>query len=347
MRMFSTGKSSADRTLRKPLGSWLVPWNQMRRDWAFLLDPSKDKLYHRTPAGFTQHDKIRIDFDKEPDQNIIEPNIPPTAIPVDAVNLQMTYTVKRGYHQSCAPSNQEEDPLESVFDHLPRLDPWEMQLLFNMELHCDEAELWSALTTQDCYIATDGSAPDGKGSFAWLISDSIGNTLVQCMGPVFGAGVTSFRAEGYGILSLLRFLLRLRQVHHPPLATAEQINPQEASAAPTTRDSLQERISQHSSQSAPYIPADPFQPPLLQHSLVCDNKSMVNKINEISTHTTIFPNATVSSELVGWLVKHPTRPRTRGLTSRVSATSVTVLKSRGPTMFEVLRGPLLYCYVFY
>jgi hypothetical protein len=53
----------------------------------------------------------------------------------------------------------------------------------------------------------------------------------------------------------------------------------------------------------------------------------------------------MASELVGWLVKHPTGPRTRGLTSRVSATSVTVLKSRGPTMFEVLRGPLLYSYV--
>jgi hypothetical protein len=77
------------------------------------------------------------------------------------------------------------------------------------------------------YIATDGSAPDGKGSFAWLISDGTGNTLAQCMGPVFGAGVTSFRAEGYGILSLLRFLLRLRQVHHPPLETAEQTNPQD------------------------------------------------------------------------------------------------------------------------
>jgi hypothetical protein len=208
----------------------------------------------------------------------------------------MTYSVKHGYTQSAAPSNQEEAPLESVFDSLPKLDFWEMLLLFNMELLCEEDELWTALSTQACYIATDGSAPDGKGSFAWIISDIHGTILAKCNGPVFGAGVTSFRAEGYGILSLLRFLLRLRQVHHPPLPPAEQTNPQEADDTQEPRDSLQERILQHTSLPAPHIPADPHQAPMLQHSLVCDNKSMVNKINRIGKHATIFPNNKMASE---------------------------------------------------
>jgi hypothetical protein len=104
--MFTTGTSSADRTLKKPLGSWLLPWHQMRRDWPFLLDHSNDN--------------------RDPDQNIIDPTIPASAIPVDVVTLQMTYSVKHGYAQSAAPSNQEEAPLESVFDSLPKLDFWEM-----------------------------------------------------------------------------------------------------------------------------------------------------------------------------------------------------------------------------
>ena len=70
-----------------------------------------------------------------------------------------------------------------------------IQLLFDAELFCDEQELWEVLTTQICTIATDGSAKDGKGSFAWVISNGKGDTVVECKGPVMGATVTSFCAE--------------------------------------------------------------------------------------------------------------------------------------------------------
>ena len=88
--------------------------------------------------------------------------------------------------------------MESYVDLLPSMDPWEWQLLFDVELFCEEQELWEALTTQICTIATDGSAQDGKGSFAWVISNGNGDTIAECKGPVMGAKVTSYRAEGYG-----------------------------------------------------------------------------------------------------------------------------------------------------
>jgi hypothetical protein len=37
--------------------------------------------------------------------------------------------------------------------------------------------------------------------------------LAKCNGPIFGAKISSYRSEAYGILSVLRFLLRLSQIH--------------------------------------------------------------------------------------------------------------------------------------
>jgi hypothetical protein len=91
------------------------------------------------------------------------------------------------------------------------------------------------LSTELCHIATNGLAPNGKDSFAWIINDREGNILAQSKGPVYGVKITSFCSEGYGILSMLRYLLRKKQVHH----TEEQ-----AGVESSTLDMLGERITQ-------------------------------------------------------------------------------------------------------
>jgi hypothetical protein len=108
--------------------------------------------------------------------------------------------------------------MQSIFDTIPTLEHWERQLLLDLEIvdlevAQEEATVWEAIATQACHIATDGSAPDGKGSFAWVISDAEGNILAQCKGPAYGADISSYRAEGYGILSVLRFLVHMRKIH--------------------------------------------------------------------------------------------------------------------------------------
>ena len=162
------------------------------------------------------------------------------------------------------PEQAQTDPV-SIYDLFPILDQWEQHLLFDLDLQLDEKEIWTVMTTEKCYIATDGSAPEGKGSFGWVISDTSGTILAQCKGPVFGAKITSYRAEGYGILSVLRFMARMKQVHH----NGEHMNQMED-------DSSANRI--------------------FQHELVCDNKSMVNKVKEIIHYKTVYPNATMESE---------------------------------------------------
>ena len=81
------------------------------------------------------------------------------------------------------------------------MDPCERHLLQHMVLLEDKDIVRHALATKQCIIASDGSAPALKGSFAWNISDTHGKRLAQCCGPVYGYRISSYRAEGYGILS--------------------------------------------------------------------------------------------------------------------------------------------------
>jgi hypothetical protein len=153
-----------------------------------MSDAVNDKLFRHTPIGYTHHEKITVDYDKDANQTIIEPSIPDHAIPVDVVDRKYTFSIRWGYWQSVAPMRaNEEQAVDSILDILPTLDQWECQLLFDLELCCNEMEIWQALVSQQCFIATDGSAPEGKGSFGWVLSDANGNILAQCKGPVFGA----------------------------------------------------------------------------------------------------------------------------------------------------------------
>ena len=154
--------------LRKPLGQWLVPWNKTRSTWPFLYNASSDRLYHHTEHGYTQHAKLRRDYDRTPEQELIDPMIPGWAVPVNVIIYDHTYRILWGWQQSGAPQPQIVEPLDSFFDLLPTMDPWEWQLLFDVEFLCEETTIWEALTKQACIIASDGSAMAGKGSFAWV-----------------------------------------------------------------------------------------------------------------------------------------------------------------------------------
>ena len=61
--------------LKTPMGQWLVQWNQLQCKWPFLFDASWDILLHHTSQGYTQHEKLWRDYDKNPSQGIIDPVI--------------------------------------------------------------------------------------------------------------------------------------------------------------------------------------------------------------------------------------------------------------------------------
>jgi len=199
-----------------------------------------------------------VDFDKEPDQDIINPRIPAHAVPVDTLERPYTWSIMRRRTQHTNVCQTAEVTANTVLEQTTQLAAWDRLLLQHLEVS-DRTEdaIWHALTTTTCYLATDGSAPDGKGSFAWVISDGEGEILAQCHGPVFGAKISSYRAEAYGILSILRYLLQLSRIRR---STTTETNT------------------------------------ILSHPLVCDNKAVVHRINELKQWKRIYPNVTMESE---------------------------------------------------
>jgi hypothetical protein len=66
-------------------------------------------------------------------------------------------------------------------------------------------ELLESGETLKLYLISDGGAKDDLGSFGWELS--IGRLVLwQGKGPTFGLDPGSFRAESYGMLSVLLFL---------------------------------------------------------------------------------------------------------------------------------------------
>ena len=68
-------------------------------------------------------------------------------------------------------------------------------------------------------FVSDGSASSGSMSFGWVLSTHNGEILIRCSGPAPGKE-SSFRSEGYGMLSVVRFLFHLfeycQQTHPGP-----------------------------------------------------------------------------------------------------------------------------------
>ncbi len=66
---------------------------------------------------------------------------------------------------------------------------------------------------------SDGSVKfHTHGSFGWVLSSLDGQRLAHGMGPARGRTPHSYRAEAYGLLSLLRFLRRIKEytgMHEP------------------------------------------------------------------------------------------------------------------------------------
>jgi hypothetical protein len=80
-----------------------------------------------------------------------------------------------------------------------------LDLLVNPCLVCDSL-------SHGCRAVSDGSVKyNDRGVYGWILSSDVGEQLVCGMGPARGYQPTPYRAKGVGILSLLRFLIRLAE----------------------------------------------------------------------------------------------------------------------------------------
>ena len=206
-------------TLKEPLGAWIVPPHEYARDWALLYSATEDAVYSSNDIDYSVHRRIRRDFDKDTDEYTT--NLPTDAVPIEVRETQHTW-ISPGHitPQDMIPPDTN---VVTKFPHtVDNMHPWERHLLLDITFLKPEEDIWSYLCQGQCFAASDGSAPKGKGSFAWVLSNATGERMARCSGPVFGYSISSYRAESYGMLSFLRFLLHMVGIHGPP---GQQLTP--------------------------------------------------------------------------------------------------------------------------
>jgi exonuclease III len=107
----------------------------------------------------------------------------------------------------------------ATFDlFIETLEPWETELLRHVTMSVDPFSLCLDLTPGFRAVSDGSVTLKQHGSFGWVVSSMEGVRLATGNGPVRGRRPHSYRAEAYGILSFLRFLLRIKEftgMHEP------------------------------------------------------------------------------------------------------------------------------------
>jgi hypothetical protein len=196
-----------------PLQDWLLPLDEQRRQQTFCLDREEQILYCQSYDVITQHVKApgRGGYHEEAYATTNE--IPSHAIPAEAVscpdNIIRIKSCKSLYENPVVPI-----PPSNFEDYLFHLEPWEAHLFHTLQWHAPIEEVLEVLTKDEYFlIASDGGVTDFHASFGWVLCSKDGDRLVSCSGPAFGYRPSSYRAEGYGILSARRFLIHLALFH--------------------------------------------------------------------------------------------------------------------------------------
>jgi ribonuclease HI len=190
--------------LNRRLGRWLVPHEEMRRQWRFWYDIDSETLYQKTNERISKHLKMWHDFDENGES---ADNIPSKAIPVEVTRGTNTWRLKP-YCNERMTSNATQDN-QSMEQQIEAMPEWEKELLQGVNLQVTEDRIQSKIK-QPFKVASDGSVQTERASFAWTIATNQGERLATCAGPAYGCKTTSYRAEGYGILSVFRFLKMAR-----------------------------------------------------------------------------------------------------------------------------------------
>ena len=92
------------------------------------------------------------------------------------------------------------------------LEPWETELLLRqVTLTVDPFTLCLDLTPGFRAVSDGSVTVTQHGSFGWVFSSLGKERLAVGMGPVRGRRLHSYRAKAYGLLSTLRFLIRIKE----------------------------------------------------------------------------------------------------------------------------------------
>ena len=159
--------------------------------------------FHRNSSWVFNPQKTTVQFDKDPPE--FSKFISQGLVPIEPCSTQHTWILSlRVVSQDISEPPIHINPINSLIATFPS---WEQVLLKEVKFIQPEAQVWELQQRGQCYAASNGSTPSNRGAFGWILSGSKEDRLLRCRGPVFGHAISSYRAEAFGMLSFLRFLL--------------------------------------------------------------------------------------------------------------------------------------------
>ena len=207
------------------LGPWLRPivHDHRRQHFAYIRG---DTLYLRQPDGLFQvfhHDRR--------DQATFHPShtgvlyhrfskLPVLSIPVDVVTVlgdtENGWIVQRPLSPifSVPPAYSSQRQANTFQDYtIKTLKAWEYELLRHTRIIANTDDIVTTALEQGFRVVSDGSVKEahGNGSFGWVLSSTRGERIISGAGPAKGRALHSYRAEAYGLLSVMRFLIQYRE----------------------------------------------------------------------------------------------------------------------------------------
>jgi hypothetical protein len=202
--------------LRNRLGRW-KPSFQRDRNWPAYQDHGH--LFVQNRNHYLAHKDLMTgrlpsrDFDEQPCGRHKNPASLDDIVPADSSaprrgRIQVLSPV--GYFRTSL-RDLSPDPPRTIQAHLSRLEPWEASLFpYLLALSAPDAlkKHLEQLGPSSLFLCHDGGATD-QASFGWCIA-SKDEIFWEGSGSGAGRDPGSFRAEGYGMLAALRFLVHYR-----------------------------------------------------------------------------------------------------------------------------------------
>jgi hypothetical protein len=218
--------SNEEGKLHQPLGKWLLPPSQQRRWWSayastdgqvYVRAVGEVVRYNRHCISHTQHHHdgwYQVNTYTEASVKLPE-NVFPVPLQLQTNGTRVVYLghPKSSSHwkSRCFKPRIQPATNHDFARYIGETDSWEFELLQYVDMKFDAFTICQLM--QDGFeAACDGSVEDHtNGSFGWTVATSLGNRIVTAFGPVRGKRPSSYRAEGYGMLSFHLFLVRLQK----------------------------------------------------------------------------------------------------------------------------------------
>jgi hypothetical protein len=206
--------------LREALGAWTHP---ELRTWSAYYDPSTEMLCRRvtTPANAPSDTAVRWKFhtsaikrnrrflEVPTTSDPIQDSHPgPNAIPVTILH-ETTDQLRCSLPAKTVTDTTSPRICATFADYVASLPQWEQDLLVHVKEYVLATPLFEVLQKQNANLlaVSDGGADAALnyGSFGWVLGTDK-EILWECKGIARGYPMTSYRAEGYGRISVLSFL---------------------------------------------------------------------------------------------------------------------------------------------